>query len=69
MPDPFLPRDTVRRLTCRVKPTAQCRMLDKMEIPYVLDGEGHPLVRGVPAPGGTKAVPNWDMLDRPQQQR
>ena len=65
MPDPFLSRDLVRRLTCRVKPTAQRRMLDRMGISYVLDGEGHPLVRSTTPAQATRATPNWDILDRP----
>lgn len=43
--DPFLDKAELERLTCRKKATAQLRMLDRMDIPYVVDGEGWPLVQ------------------------
>ena len=44
MPDPFLDTAELRRLTCRKTGPAQARMLDRMRIPYKLDGKNHPLV-------------------------
>ena len=66
MPDPFLSREVVRRLTCRSRPLAQRRMLDKMGISYVVDGDGYPLVRdNLAGQTPTPAAPRWDRLQSP----
>lgn len=44
MSDPFANRETIQRVTNRVKFTAQRRMLDRMGIPYLTGAEGEPLV-------------------------
>jgi len=41
----FLDRETVARITCTTRPAAQRRRLEKMQIGFSLDYEGHPLVR------------------------
>ena len=45
MSSPFLIKSEVCRLTCRVRAVAQCRLLDRMSIPYIRDGDGWPLVK------------------------
>ena len=60
MTDPFLPREAIRRLTCRKKPAAQRRALDDMGIRYVVDREGYPLVwREMPT---ARTMPNWSAV-------
>jgi hypothetical protein len=40
----FLTHDEIERITCRERVGAQIRKLDNMRIPYMLDGNGCPLV-------------------------
>jgi len=51
MSDPFLPRETVARITARVKASAQIRALDRLGIEYFKDAEGFPLVARDSLPG------------------
>lgn len=40
----FLDIDELQRITCRKTAKAMARRLDVMELPYLLDGDGWPLV-------------------------
>ena len=70
MNDPFLSRVEVARLSARRRADAQCRMLDRMGIEYLRDGDGRPLVvrdalyqREKTAYAGGE--PNWSAINEP----
>jgi hypothetical protein len=44
MEDPFLNKRELERITKRKKATAQERYFMRYNIPYMLDGDGYPLV-------------------------
>jgi hypothetical protein len=44
MPDAFLSRDDVRRLTGRARYSAQVRALQQMKIPHRINAAGEPIV-------------------------
>lgn len=62
MPDPYAPREQIRRFTCRVYGPAQCRALKRRGIPYTTDAEGKPLVL-------LRNLPGHDSRDRAEHGR
>lgn len=62
----WLDTDDLRRLTGRMRFTAQRRALDRMAIPYTLTADGEPLVRADyqdhnPKPARARE-PRWDRI-------
>lgn len=62
----WLATQELRRLTCRVRFSAQRRALERMAIPYATTADGEPLVRADyqdhnPKPARTRE-PRWDRI-------
>lgn len=59
----WLTREEIERITARVKPAAQRRVLTQSRIPFILDADGRPVVLRQHITGKTdarqKAEPKW----------
>lgn len=64
--DRWLSADELARLTKRMRPSAQCKALARMGVPFEVNAAGEPLVdsaRYFAAPKArTKQEPNWNAL-------
>lgn len=69
--DRWLSADELARLTKRVRPSAQCRELARLGVPFEVNAAGEPLVdaaRYFAAPKSKpKQEPNWGALRRGQK--
>jgi hypothetical protein len=57
MPDAFLTRDDVRRLTGRARFSAQVRALQQMRVPFRVNAAGEPIVLWQDVSGQRPAAP------------